>query len=129
MRRLLSPGPPNYATQESYKSKLDREPPKSNLSKYTVELLRMCFHRHRVVVVASSCQSVIEEEESLSNCKYLCVDTLSDLAIAMAFDVDLHDSLKTVKKQSACRSRPALRRNVQLLDTLLCFDIYIVTDD
>jgi hypothetical protein len=33
MRRLLSLGPPNYAIQGTYKSGLDRKPPKSNLSK------------------------------------------------------------------------------------------------
>jgi hypothetical protein len=33
MRRLLSLGPPNTAIHETYKSGLDRRPPKSNLSK------------------------------------------------------------------------------------------------
>jgi hypothetical protein len=89
----------------------------------------MCVHSHRVVVAASSSDSVIEEDESLLNCKCLCVDTFIDLTIDMVFDGDLHDSLEIVKKQSACRSRPALRRNVQLIDTLLCLEMYVVTDD
>jgi hypothetical protein len=58
----------------------------------------MCFHSHKVVVVASSGDNAIEEENCLPNCKYLCLDTLIDLAIVMVFDGDLHDSLKTVKK-------------------------------
>jgi hypothetical protein len=33
MRRLLSLGPPNNAILETYKSRLDRYPPRSNLSK------------------------------------------------------------------------------------------------
>jgi hypothetical protein len=33
MRRLLSLGPPKYATHETYKSRLYRESPKSNLAK------------------------------------------------------------------------------------------------
>jgi hypothetical protein len=57
------------------------------------------------------------------------VDTLIHLAIVVVFDGDLRDSLKITNKQSAYLSRPALPRNVnQVLDTLICLEIDIVSD-
>jgi hypothetical protein len=62
MRRLLSVGPPNYATHETYKSGLDREPPEPNLSKGWPGVLLPpggCLKRGDGGVHAGACEGAV----------------------------------------------------------------------
>jgi hypothetical protein len=93
------------------------------------QFLRMRFHSHWLGVAASSRDNSIEKKERLSNCQCFRVDMLMHLATAAVFNGDLQDSNVVVKEHTACRPRPPLCRNAQLLHTLFGLVIDIVTDN